>query len=51
MLAASVLVARILGKEVFGEYGIIRSTVNIFRVFNGFGMGLIATNHMERANA
>ncbi len=46
MLAASILVARILGKEVYGEYGIIRSTVSMFLVFAGFGLGLTATKHV-----
>ncbi len=46
MLAASILVARMLGREVFGEYGIIRSTVNMFLVFAGFGLGLTATKHV-----
>ncbi len=46
MLAASILVARILGKEVYGEYGIIRSTVNMFLVFAGFGLGLTATKYV-----
>ena len=46
MLAASILVARMLGREVFGELGIIRSTVGMFGVFAGFGLGLTATKHV-----
>ncbi len=46
MLVASVLVARILGIEVYGEYGIIRTTVNMFLVFAGFGLGLTATKYV-----
>lgn len=46
MLAASILVARMLGREVYGEYGIIRSTVNMFLIFAGFGLGLTATKHV-----
>ena len=46
MLAASILVARILGKEVYGEYGIVRSTVNRFLGFAGVGLGLTATKHV-----
>jgi O-antigen/teichoic acid export membrane protein len=46
MLVASILVARILGLEVFGEYGIIRTTVNMFLVFAGFGLGLTATKYV-----
>ena len=46
MLAASVLVARMLGKAGFGELGMIRSTVGMFGVFAGFGLGLTATKHV-----
>lgn len=45
-LLASILVARILGKEGFGELGIIQSTVGMFGVFAGFGMGMTATKHV-----
>ncbi len=46
MLAASVLVARMLGKMGFGELGMIRSTVGMFGIFAGFGLGLTATKHV-----
>jgi len=46
MLAASVLVARMLGKTGFGELGMIRSTIGMFGVFAGFGLGLTATKHV-----
>lgn len=47
MLFASILVARILGKTEYGELGIIRSTVNMFTVFAGFGLGLTATKYVS----
>jgi O-antigen/teichoic acid export membrane protein len=40
---ATILVARVLGKTVYGEYGMISSTVGMFGVFAGFGLGLTAT--------
>jgi len=43
MLCATVLVARMLGKTGFGELGMIRSTVGMFGIFAGFGLGLTAT--------
>lgn len=46
MLLASIIVARILGKTQFGELGMIRSTVNMFVVFAGFGLGLTATKYV-----
>ena len=45
-LAASVLVVRILGKSLYGEFGMIRSTVVMFGVFAGLGLGLLATKHV-----
>jgi O-antigen/teichoic acid export membrane protein len=47
MLAANILVARILAREFYGELGIIRSTINMFTVFAGFGMGVTATKHVS----
>jgi len=46
MLIAFVCVARMLGKTVFGELGMIRSTVGMFGVFAGFSLGLTATKHV-----
>jgi len=46
MLCASVLVARMLGKTGYGELGMIRSTVGMFGVFTGFGLGRTATKHV-----
>lgn len=44
--AALVLVARMLGKEGFGELGVIQNTVGMFGVFAGFGLGITATKHV-----
>jgi len=43
---AVVLVARTLGKVEFGELGVIQSTVGMFGVFAGFGLGVTATKHV-----
>jgi O-antigen/teichoic acid export membrane protein len=43
ILLASIVVARILGKTEYGEFGMIRSTINMFTVFAGFGLGITAT--------
>jgi O-antigen/teichoic acid export membrane protein len=45
-LASSVFVARWLGKESFGEFGVLQTTVGMFAVFAGFGMGMTATKHV-----
>lgn len=46
MLAALVLVARILGKTGYGELGMIRSSVAMFGIFAGFGLGLTSIKHV-----
>lgn len=42
MLLAMIIVARILGSEKYGEFGMIRTTINTFTVFAAFGIGLTA---------
>lgn len=42
-LLAGILVARFLGKEIYGEYGIIRNTILTIGVFSTFGLGYTAT--------
>lgn len=46
LLLSSIIVARILGPEVYGEAGIIRSTVNMFTAFAGMGLGLTAIKYI-----
>lgn len=43
---ASIFVARLLGKTGFGEFGIIQSTIGMFGVFAGFGLGLTSTKYI-----
>lgn len=50
-LAASVITARLLGREQFGEYGMIQSTVGMFGVFAGVGLGLTATKYVAELRA
>ncbi len=45
-LASFVIVARALGKEGYGQFGIIQSTVGMFGVFAGFGLGQTATKYV-----
>ena len=45
-MLASILVARMLGKEGFGELGIIQSSIGMFGVFAGFGLGVTATKYV-----
>jgi O-antigen/teichoic acid export membrane protein len=45
-LAASLITARLLGREQFGEYGMIQSTVGMFGILAGMGLGLTATRYV-----
>ncbi|WP_162984904.1 oligosaccharide flippase family protein [Mesonia aquimarina] len=43
-----VVVANFLGKELNGEIGIVRSTINLFLIFVGSGLGLTATRYISK---
>ena len=45
-LAASVITARLLGRDQFGEYGMIQSTVGMLGIFAGLGLGITATKYV-----
>jgi O-antigen/teichoic acid export membrane protein len=45
-LVSSIILARILGKVPFGELGTIQSTVGLFGVFAGLGIGITATKYV-----
>lgn len=42
-LLAAIVVARYLGKDIFGEYGMIRNTIISLAMFSTFGLGYTAT--------
>lgn len=45
-LVSFIIVARIVGKESFGELGMIQSTVIMFQTVSGFGLGTAATKYV-----
>jgi O-antigen/teichoic acid export membrane protein len=45
-LVAGIVIARLIGKAAFGEYGVIQSTLSMFSAFAMFGVGLTATKHI-----
>lgn len=47
VLIAGIICANILGKEQFGEFGIIRSTINMFVALGSLGLGLTATKYIS----
>jgi O-antigen/teichoic acid export membrane protein len=46
-LLATIFVARWLGKSEYGELGVVRSTIGMFGVFVGLGLGLTATKYVS----
>lgn len=42
-LIAGILVARFLGRELYGEFGIIKTTLIYIEIFSTFGLGYTAT--------
>jgi O-antigen/teichoic acid export membrane protein len=48
MLLSMILVARILGREEYGQFGMVRSTVNLFAIFGGMGLGLTANRYVAQ---
>jgi O-antigen/teichoic acid export membrane protein len=45
-LVAGIVVARFLGKEIYGEYGIIKNTIFSLAIFSTFGLGYTATKYV-----
>ena len=50
-LLASIVIARVLGKVAFGEFGIIQSTLDMFGTMAGFGMGLTSTKFVAECRS
>jgi len=45
-MVAGILTARILGKEGYGEFGVIQNTIGLVGLFAGLGMGTTAVKHV-----
>jgi O-antigen/teichoic acid export membrane protein len=45
-LISGILVARFLGKDIYGEYGIIRGTLMSLAIFSTLGLGYTATKYV-----
>lgn len=46
MLFAGILIARFLGKDLYGEYGIVKTTMFYIASFATFGLGFTATRYI-----
>lgn len=51
VLVASIICAHILSKQEYGEFGMVRSTINMFVVFGTAGLGLTATKFISEYRA
>lgn len=47
VLISGILCANILGKEEYGEFGMVRSTINLFVVFGTAGFGVTVTKFIS----
>ena len=47
VLLAGIVCAHILGKEEYGEFGMVRSTINLFVVFGSAGLGMTAAKYIS----
>lgn len=48
-LLAGIYVAQFLGKETFGEYGMIKNTLMYIAIFSSFGLGYTATKFIAES--
>lgn len=48
-LLAGIIVARFLGHEIYGEYGLIKSTLLYVSVFSTLGLGYTGTRYIAKA--
>jgi O-antigen/teichoic acid export membrane protein len=45
-LIASIVVARTVGRDLFGQFGVVQSTIGVFGLFAGLGMSVTATKYV-----
>ncbi|SJN48242.1 Membrane protein involved in the export of O-antigen, teichoic acid lipoteichoic acids [Sphingobacterium faecium PCAi_F2.5] len=48
LLLATIFIARYLGKEEYGQFGIIKSTILMFAMFAGLELGMTATKYISQ---
>lgn len=47
-LVSSIIIARFLGTKGYGELGVIQSTIGMFGMFAGLGLGMTATKYIAQ---
>lgn len=45
-LIVSIVVARVVGRELFGQFGVVQGTIGVFGLFAGLGMSVTATKYV-----
>ncbi|MGV0939092.1 oligosaccharide flippase family protein [Empedobacter sp. ULE_I140] len=48
LLIATIIMARYLGKDEYGQFGIIKSTILMFTMFAGLELGMTATKYISQ---
>lgn len=48
LLISGIIIARVLGKEVYGEYGMVKTTMFYLAAFATFGLGTTSTKYVAR---
>lgn len=48
LLLAGILIARLLGADLYGEYGVVKSTMMYSATFATFGLGITATKYISQ---
>lgn len=51
LLLSGILIARFLGKDVYGEYGMVKTTMFYIAAFSTFGLGYTSTKFVAQAKA
>ena len=47
VMIAGIICARILGKELYGQYGLVKNTINTFMVLGSSGLGFTAAKYIS----
>ena len=48
LLLAGILIARFLGKDLYGEYGVVKTTMFYIATFATFGLGYTSTKYIAQ---
>ena len=49
IMVSGILIARLLGKDLYGQYGVVKSTMFYIASFSCFGMGVTSTKYVSQA--